>query len=336
MSSNIKTLIIFDTNMLRSTDGGEVAYSSFSFGTAYNSIDRFIKENKLENDVTLAVSTMVISELKIQKQRQYNKDIQDLKNIVKRLTGLPHIVDGSMQIPDENFDCAAYIEQQAQNYIQTKNINTLEYRDEHAPSMLKNMLLKVVGHDNGKSPFARSGKFNDAGFKDSVIWETLMHYDKVQDYDKVIFLSKDGDYKENCVEEFNTKWQRHIAIEKDENKAKDQLNKDYENYIAFRHYFEYAEKEYFQTYLNRAIEDRTFLQVDGEDLNIERYKIVNYCVQVENKISEETQEEEFIIHSKVIVEIARDGNKEDIPINVQVLMDEVFEIYDITFEPEIY
>lgn len=173
-------------------------------------INQYVAENNLSDDVTLAVSTMVIAELKQQKQRQYKKDIQQLKDIVKRLTGLPHIAEGAIPIPDEHFDCADYIEQQAQSYIREKHINTLEYRDEHASSMLKNMLSKVVGIENGKSPFARSGKFNDAGFKDSVIWETLMHYEKVSDYDKIIFLSKDGDYKDNCIEDFKTKFNKLI------------------------------------------------------------------------------------------------------------------------------
>lgn len=336
MSYNTKTLIIFDTNMLRNTEAGEVAYSSFVFGKAYDLIDQFVKENKLEQDVTLAVSTMVITELKHQKQRQYNKDIQQLKDIAKRLSGLPHISEGAISIPDENFDCAAYIEQQAQHYIQTNHIHTLEYRDEHASSMLKNMLAKVVGHEPGKSPFARSGKFNDAGFKDSVIWETLMHYEKIPGYDKVIFLSKDGDYQENCIDDFKTKWQRHISIEKNENNVIYQLKKDYQNYIEYRLYYDYSEKEYFQTYLEQQLNSKTYIQLDGEELKIENYKIANYCEQVEKKLNEEAQEEEFIIHATVHIATTRNGSKENIPVDAQVLMNEVLEIYEITYGPEIY
>lgn len=336
MSYNIKTLIIFDTNTLRNTEAGEVAYSSFTFGKTYDMIDRFVKENKLESDVTLAVSAMAIDELKNQKQRQYKKDIQQLKDIARRLTGLPHITEGVISIPDEDFDCASYIEQQAQNYIQSNGINTLEYKDEYAPAMLKNMLAKVVGHENGKSPFTRSGKFNDAGFKDSVIWETLMYYEKVIDYDKVIFLTKDGDYKENCIEDFKTKWQRHISIEKDENRVIYELQMDYQNYIEYRQYFDYAEKEYLQTYLQQQLNNKTYIQLDGEDFKIENYRIENYCDRVEKHINEEIQEEEYIIHSNVRIAITKNGNKENILTDVQVRMDEVFEIYEITFEPGLY
>src|ERR1035437_45487 len=70
-SNLLKTLIVFDTNMLREMLGKEVAYSKFSFGKAYDELNNFINENGLTNDVMLTVSTMVIEELKNQKKRAY-------------------------------------------------------------------------------------------------------------------------------------------------------------------------------------------------------------------------------------------------------------------------
>src|SRR5947209_7174184 len=126
--------------------------------------------------------------------------------------------------------------------------------------MLKSMLAKVVVHETGKSPFARSGKFNDAGFKDSVIWETVMHFEKVQDFDKVIFLTKDGDYKENCIDDFKSKWQRHIDIFKDENLVIAELQKDYGNYIEYRKVYDYALKEYFDGHLRSFLNPASYVE----------------------------------------------------------------------------
>lgn len=335
MSYNLKTLIVFDTNTLRNTEAGKVAYNSFSFGKAYNMIDEFIYDKKLNDHVTLAVSTMVIVELKQQKQKQYQEDIQQLKDIVRRLTGLPHIPEGSINIPAESFDYSVFIEEKANSYIQTKGINTLAYKDEHAPSMLKNMLAKVVGLENGKSPFARSGKFNDAGFKDSVIWETLMHYEKVIEFDKVIFLSKDGDYKQNCIDDFKTKWNRHIEIEKDENKVIAELEADYQNFIEFKRFYDYTDKEYFQKYIQQQLNDKTYIQLDDE-YRIENYRIDNYCTRVLKNINDDTQEEEYIIHSSILIFFTKARQKEQIPVDVSVTVDEQFEIYDIIFDPGVY
>jgi hypothetical protein len=337
MSYNYKTLIVFDTNTLRNTEAGEVAYSSFSFGKPYDVIDEFVKANKLETDVTLAVSTMVITELKVQKQLSYKKDIQQLYNIVKRLTGLPHITEGSILVPDINFDCAAFIEQQAQKYIKENNINTLEYKDEHAPAMLKNMLEKVVGQENGKSPFSRSGKFNDAGFKDSVIWETLMHYEKVIEYDKVIFLSKDGDYKSNCIEDFQNKWQRHIAIEKDENNVLAQLQKDYGNYISEREIYLFTEGEYFQSYLKSELAAKSYIVVESKQYAIENFKIMNYCRNVMRMVLNDDGFENIVASSTITIFCKINGTKKEIQVEATTALydDESKEIIITEYDTEL-
>lgn len=337
MSYNIKTLIVFDTNSLRATEAGEIAYSSFSFGKPYNTVEDFIKETELEGNVTLAVPEMVIDELKQQKQRSYHKDIQDLKKIAKRLEGLPHIADGTINIPDENFDCAGFIELEARKYITANGINLLELREADAPSMLKNMLAKVVGHENGKSPFARSGKFNDAGFKDSVIWESLMHFERVEDFDKVIFLTKDGDYKDNCVVDFRIKWKRHIEIFKDENLVVAELQKDYGNYIEHRKIYDYALKDYFDDYLRDLLTPATYVEVEGENLKIENYTIKQHCAKVEMEQDEEGDFISPLIFSEVVIYTTRGGEKVGIPVAAKTVLSdsEYMEIADTTFEPSI-
>lgn len=87
MSYKIKTLIVFDTNSLRSTDAGEVAYSFFAFGRPFQEIEKFIIEKNLANDIHIAIPTWAIEELKDQKQRQYKTDIVEFQKLAKRLSG---------------------------------------------------------------------------------------------------------------------------------------------------------------------------------------------------------------------------------------------------------
>ncbi len=47
MAFKFKTLIVFDTNALRSTEKGEVAYSFFTFGQPYQRVEDFIETNHL-------------------------------------------------------------------------------------------------------------------------------------------------------------------------------------------------------------------------------------------------------------------------------------------------
>jgi hypothetical protein len=87
MSYKLKTLIVFDTNSLRSTDAGEVAYSFFAFGRPFQVIEEFILEKNLSEDINIAIPTWAIEELKDQKQRQYKTDIVEFKKLAKRLSG---------------------------------------------------------------------------------------------------------------------------------------------------------------------------------------------------------------------------------------------------------
>ena len=335
MAYRIKTLIVFDTNVLRDMLGKEVVYNSFTFGKSYNELDTFIKESGLEEYVTLSVSTMVIEELKNQKKRAYKQDIANLKEIVKRLEGLPHIPENSIPIPDEDFDCGVFIEQNATVYIAANNINTLVYKEEHASSILNNMVQKVVTTDKPQSPFAISGPYKDAGFKDGIIWETLMHFDMVLDYDKVIFLSKDGDYKENCIYDFTQKWNRHIKIEKDKNNVIAELKKDYGNYIEEKAIHDFADKEYFRDYLFDQLKVKTEIAINGSNFKIENFVIENPCTLVERMPPTDDEDEYIIINSEIKIHFTEAKEKKQQVVLAQTkLADEetkdiIETIYDI-------
>lgn len=337
MAYRIKTLIVFDTNVLRDMLGKEVVYNSFTFGKSYNELDTFIKESGLEEYVTLSVSTMVIEELKNQKKRAYKQDIANLKEIVKRLEGLPHIPENSIPIPDEDFDCGVFIEQNATAYIAANNVNTLVYKEEHASSILNNMVQKVVTTDKPQSPFAISGPYKDAGFKDGIIWETLMHFDMVLDYDKVIFLSKDGDYKENCLDDFTQKWNRHIKIEKDKNNVIAELKKDYGNYIEEKAIHDFADKEYFRDYLFDQLKVKTEIAINGSNFKIENFVIENPCTLVERMPPTDEEDEYIIINSEIkIYYTEAKQKKQQVVIPQTKLADEESkEIIDTSYDIEL-
>lgn len=337
MSQRLKTLIVFDTNVLRDMLGKEVVYNSFTFGKSYNELDTFIKESGLEEYVTLSVSTMVIEELKNQKKRAYKLDIANLKEIVKRLEGLPHIPENSIPIPDEDFDCGVFIEQNATAYIAANNVNTLVYKEEHASSILNNMVQKVVTTDKPQSPFAISGPYKDAGFKDGIIWETLMHFDMVLDYDKVIFLSKDGDYKENCLDDFTQKWNRHIKIEKDKNNVIAELKKDYGNYIEEKAIHDFADKEYFRDYLFDQLKVKTEIAINGSNFKIENFVIENPCTLVERMPPTDEEDEYIIINSEIKIHFteAKEKKQQVVMAQTKLADEESKDIIETTYDIEL-
>jgi hypothetical protein len=332
MSYSTKALIFFDTNALRNIEAGKIAYSSFVFGKPYETIISFIKENYLEENIFLAVPQMVIEELKSQKQIQYRRDIAKLNEIRKRMQGLPHVNADTLIVNEDGFNCMEYIEKEAGKYFESRKINTIHYKDEHASVMLKHMLDKVVGRENVLSPFSKTGQFSDAGFKDNVVWETLMHYEKVKDFDKIIFFTKDTDYKENCIQDFETKWERYIYIEKELDNVILQLTKFYEEQIEFKSIIVYAKSDIFKDTLTRELDTKTLIQIDEIDQPIEKYEIIEFCDRVIKNIPQSEEDiPSFSFFTKAKFYYKWDEEVREVEIEIKSTLDESQELLDIDY-----
>lgn len=335
MSYNLKTLIVFDTNSLISTEKGEVAYSFFAFGKPYQIVEEFIVGNGLTEMVHLAVPQWAIEELKDQKKRSYDSDVAQFKKLAIRLSGLPHT--GEISFPETEFDCTAYVEQKATEFLTTKQIQLLEIKEEIANNVLKSMMIRVMKDQGYKAPFSHSGKYKDAGFKDNLVWESLMNHAQVAEYDKVIFICKDGDFNRHCVDEFLAKWGKYIAIEKEEQNVIAELKKDYGNFIDNRKVYDFVDKDYFKDYLNDILKKLTYIQLEKE-LTIENYKVENYCSAVERTQDEEGGFESLRIVSNIIFHTTQNGEKTQISADaITFLTDfETFTIEETTFNPNVY
>lgn len=315
MSYNLKTLIVFDTNSLRSTVGGEVAYSTFEFGGPFNLIESFIVDKNLTDNISIAIPAWAIVELKDQKEKQYEVDFAAFKNNFERLRGLPHFA--GLVVDDTAFNCGEHIHAKSEEYLATKTgISIIELKEEKANEVLQSMMARVLKEQKTKRPFVHTGKFKDAGFKDNIIWESILNYDELENFDKLIFLTKDGDYL-GCEYEFRGKWNKHIEIISDEARVITELEKDYGNYIEFRTLYDYARKEYFLDYLHDLISPKTKIFFEEEDCVIENFKIENSCVKIEMADDEDGDSTMPVIFSKIIINARKENDeKVDIPLEV--------------------
>lgn len=302
----LKTLIVFDTNALRSTEAGQVAYRFFAFGKPFQLIEEYINQNHLNEHVHLAIPSWAIEELKDQKNRQYLEDVEKYKEVTERLFGLPSFQ--KIPLPQEEFDCRAYIQEKAEEFLATKQLKKLDIKEELASTVLKSMMSRVLKEEKLKKPFAHSGKYKDAGFKDNIVWESLMHYDDVEAYDKFIFITKDTDYG-NCQNEFKEKWNKHIITLKDENSVKAEILKDYELYINERILYDYTHSEYFLDYLNDELKQKSEIVTETGTGKIENFKIQEPSVNIERMPPSEEEDECILVHSTIIIFYKEGGNK---------------------------
>ena len=334
MSQRLKTLIVFDTNSLRSTEAGEVAYSFFAFGRPFQVIEEFIIEKNLTDDIQIAIPTWAIEELKDQKLRQYKTDIVEFQKLTTRLSGLPHIPE--ITLPSVEFDCATYIREKALAYLANKQIKLLEINEENAHTVLRSMMTRVMKEEGKKKPFAHSGKYKDAGFKDNIVWESLMHFEGIVDFDKIIFITKDTDYT-NCQFEFQDKWNKHFTITSDENCAIAEITKDYGNYIEERSIHDFADKEYFRDYLFDQLKLKTEIAINGSNFKIENFVIENPCTLVERMPPSDEGDEYIIIHSQIIIHFTAAGEKKQQVVMAQTELadEESKEIIQTTYDIEL-
>ena len=334
MSYKLKTLIVFDTNSLRSTQAGELAYSFFAFGRPFQVIEEFILEKNLNDDIDIAIPSWAIEELKDQKHRQYKTDILEFQKLAKRLSGMPHLPE--ITLPEVEFDCTMFIKEKADEYLATKAIKLLDIKEELANTFLRSMMARVMKDESKKKPFAHSGKYKDAGFKDNLVWESLMHFDGVADYDKVIFVSKDGDYK-NCELEFKAKWERHINILQDENNVLADIQKDYDNYIKERTIHDFAQTQYFADYLKDNLNAMTAIVIDGTEFTIENYAIADICKYVSRLSPNEDEVENVLVSSIINIHFTKDGEKMVQPVEGLTMLwdDETKEIISTEYDIEL-
>jgi hypothetical protein len=283
-------------------------YSFFAFGRPFQVIEEFILEKNLNEDIHIAIPTWAIEELKDQKHRQYKTDIVEFQKLAKRLSGMPHIPE--ITLPEEEFDCTTYIEEKAQEYLATKEIKLLEIKEELANTVLQSMMKRVMKDQNKKQPFAHSGKYKDAGFKDNIVWESLMHFDGVTYFDKVIFITKDTDYT-NCQVEFKAKWNRHISIISDENNALVEIQKDYDFYINERAIYDYAQTDYFKDYLSDNLKMKSEIMIEDHNYKIENFKLIDTCTNISRIPPNEHMIESLYIISEIKVFFKTDGKKKE-------------------------
>lgn len=308
MSYKLKTLIVFDTNSLRRTDSGEVVYSSFSFGKPYEVINEFVTSNNLHADVTLAVSALVIDEIKLQMERSYGKDLQKLKETKRRMAGLPHISEELIGIPQAEFDCFEFVEGKATEYLSTNNhVRLLSFREEQSVYILKSLISRV---HQSKPPFFKTAQNSDAGFKDSVIWETLLNYPEVEQFNKIILVTKDKGF-EGCEEEFIAKWNRHFKILSAPESVNTELGIDYGNYIEERAIYDFTQTEYFSDYLYEELKVKTSLEFDGQEYKIENFEISDLCKFVSHLAPNEDGVSNILIVSEIKIFFTVNAEKKE-------------------------
>ncbi|MCM3292716.1 PIN domain-containing protein [Paenibacillus sp. MER 180] len=181
--------LIFDTNVLLCNKYRD--YSQFVFHSNYENIRGKIERLELEDEFQILIPEMSVGEIFQRQLESFNEGLNRLKedyDSCKQLYGLDLFIK-------DNFDYRSILEARKEEYLSRYNINLLPICGENRFSSIVRRAL------NKLAPFSGLKGNSDKGFKDTVIWESILEFAE-QNKGNFIFITHDKGFSEHLIGEF--------------------------------------------------------------------------------------------------------------------------------------
>ena len=180
----MKIGFVTDTNIIRKSD------DELSKGMILDTTDIFIeyidvlKKRDPNHTLVYFMPELVLKELFAQKSAFFKKQLADLNKIYGKIK---YGLNGTL--PKDNFEDV--IEEEKKKYLPNFEIITLESSKELMDELVADAINKTP-------PFDKSidGEKTDSGFKDAIIWKTILNSKEIDNYDLFYFFSSDKVFQE--------------------------------------------------------------------------------------------------------------------------------------------
>lgn len=327
----LKTLIVLDTNKVRSTHSGGASYGSFELGAEYNDLKSYIGEKGLSQFVEIAIPSVAIEEVLQQKVEQYSKDIRHIAEIRSRLSELPGVSFSGVTLPTTRFDCKEHLTPRMTDFIQNSELTVIDIEEEKFGHILKEVLRRAIER---RPPFRMGKNSADIGFKDVMIWESMLNYCGYNRYDKVILYTGDSGFNEKCIEEFESKVHKELVITPLMESLQAEIEKDYARLIQSKEWRDFVTKDYFKSYFDVELSKLDTVTIGGIERKVMRVTVTNYLDGVEEP--EETEETgiSIVLVSSLEGTVEVDGSPKQVNIKARTFLDDSKGIQYTEFEVE--
>ena len=195
-----ETSVFLDTNIIQTflgnKSGSNVFLNSLGICSEYHDLSNFITKNRLEGLVEICIPEVVVLEMKYHMNTGFVKQTQKLQDDLgmhKKLLGT--IADfEAVEIKHTQDTYSAYVDSLFDDFFNTPKNFAKQVPIPRQEYLLDTLLNKAI---TGTRPFF-SGKIggkahSDAGFKDSVIAETIYGYSKATNR-LCIYVTEDQDF----------------------------------------------------------------------------------------------------------------------------------------------
>lgn len=193
--------ILIDTNMLHVTNFKD--YNKIQFLSNLEKLINDINANEFKDRVTIVLPEIVTDELIQQQIESYNKEIEKLLKIKFPCFDVT-----------KHSDYENHIKSEIDNELTLIKDKLVKIKEAPIPKDLK--IHKLVERAIKKNPpFLGKDKESDKGFKDVILWESLIEYKEKNLKEKIILCTDDKIFNSDILElEYFSKFKEDIVIAK--------------------------------------------------------------------------------------------------------------------------
>jgi len=205
-------VVIFDTNILHETADNKCNYTNFSFNKLFQNIVDEIEARDLIESVSIAIPEVTWNELYTQRFQSYNEKNVELNRLLKNYT-FPNLeyeikdVDYSVEL---NKQITLY-KTKLSNY--STKILTIDLPSKSRFESIMNRAFSKI------PPFEGKSKKSDKGFKDALIWESIIEYKANNTKNVITLYARDGLFNDVLSDEYFRLFSEKIQILNTEEKV---------------------------------------------------------------------------------------------------------------------
>ena len=190
-------LLVFDTNALFKDYDKCPDFTEFSFSGTFDNFVQKIEELDIYDLVSIAVPQIVWKEMRKQNISGYNKKVEQFEKYIKNHKFPFH----SYQV-DNTKEYCEYLDQQITDYKNSLKNRPISIEEINFPS--DRCYNKLINRAYEKRPpFEGKDKSSDKGFKDALLWESILEYKTNNPDTNIILYTNDHMFNDEIKKEYN-------------------------------------------------------------------------------------------------------------------------------------
>lgn len=197
MKSN-KYLIVFDSNVLNIQYDKKADFTRFYFNSTFHNVIDKIEELDIYHNVSVAIPVVVWEEMKQQKIDAYHQKLEQVKRSFAKFSfPFYELMDrGGEEVP-----YGIYLTQEIEKYKNELSKRQVSILTLALPTEKKFMSI-VDRAFKRKPPFGGKDTNSDKGFKDVLLWESILEYKSQNKDNEILFYTKDKIFNRELLHEF--------------------------------------------------------------------------------------------------------------------------------------